>query len=351
MTKNELFCLIDGDIPKFFEELNGTFLGKNPVFKDLSDEYVSQSNNFSLPKFRSRLKVFVTTKFIETKSEKKNVKKEVEIDDLLHDLDFKPQSTHFKNSYDAKNVSAVLLHGENDQEGNDLKWLCRQLLKTEGLMHSRRIHIDFTGPTWSNFENMLSELYEKLDSDEKDDEKKDKIEPKHNVMRSRIEERLKEDNLVVLMKNTKKVNDLGMFYKLFNDFFSYLYREWDGVFFGNSLIFILIEDNTEGYREYLDGKYFLWFEEDIRVRYNLIIKKNNEAKIIDLAPVENVQAHLIEEWINDKLSHTEIENALSCYIGKIQSLLEEKSNRYNVIQKICSKLKIDETEINKWLKY
>jgi hypothetical protein len=59
--RDEILSLIDEDMGKAFEELNPLFLGKNSVYKDLSDEFVSQPNNFSLPKFRSRLKVFVNT--------------------------------------------------------------------------------------------------------------------------------------------------------------------------------------------------------------------------------------------------------------------------------------------------
>jgi cytoskeletal protein RodZ len=59
MNKEQILSLIDDDIYKALEELNKIFLGKNPVYKDLCDELVSQPNNFSSDKFRSRLKVFV----------------------------------------------------------------------------------------------------------------------------------------------------------------------------------------------------------------------------------------------------------------------------------------------------
>lgn len=341
MTKDEIIGLLNqGCIEEVFEELDNFFLGINPIYKDLNDEFISRPNNFSLPSFRAKLNRFVTVYFAEMTAKKKPQKKDIDIDDLLHDLDFNPQSTHFKYSYDSKTVSAVLLHGENDIDGNDLKWLCRQLLKTEGLMQSKRICVDFSGSAYYTFEDMLRDLRYQLHL------KKD---CKRKEIRQKIEDRLIEDSLVILVRNTKKSGNLGEFYKSFNDFFSYLHDECRKNDSENFLIFIFIEDNTEEYKENLNSDYFLWFEEERRARYNLIIKECTEAKIIDLAPVENVQAHLIENWINKNLKYPEIRNAFSCYLGNAECLLEEKSNRYHVIQKLCSELKIEESK--QWLNY
>jgi TIR domain len=58
ITKDEILALIDKDLDSSFDKLDSIFGEKN-IYNDLSKEYVSQPNNFSIASFRSRLKRFV----------------------------------------------------------------------------------------------------------------------------------------------------------------------------------------------------------------------------------------------------------------------------------------------------
>ena len=355
MTKKETILNLlgeQGDIDAAFDELDKVFLHKNAKYMDYCREFQSPPNNFSKEEFRSRLKRFVSTDYIEPKV--KNKKMEFDIYDLLCDIDFKPQSIYFKNGFHQKIVSAVLLHGENDEDGNDLKWLYHQLLKTESLMDEPPILIDFSGSTNFCFEDVFRNICLKLLPD-KDERKKIVIDPFGNyqkpVIRNVIEDYLKTNNLVILIKHPKNVSELSVFYNSFNDLFSYLKKEIL-VSYNNSLIFLIVESNTEGYKEDLDESYFLWFEEKNKMMYSKTVKDCRDAKIIDLAPVQNIEALEIEDWINRNLEYDEVDKALSCYLGCAHYLLEGKSNRYHVIQKLFDKLKVDETKKpDQWLIY
>ncbi|NJO02940.1 MAG: hypothetical protein HC880_15790 [Bacteroidia bacterium] len=60
MSKTEILDLINQDLDQALDKLNTRFLGKNAVYGDLLNEYISRPNNFSLATFRSRLRVFVS---------------------------------------------------------------------------------------------------------------------------------------------------------------------------------------------------------------------------------------------------------------------------------------------------
>lgn len=341
MKKEEILNLIEQDIDKAFKELDKVFLNKNASYMDLSKEYYQQQNNFSLANFRSKLYRFTSINYPEIESKSRNNCLDIDFYDLLCDIDFKPQSTYFKNIFHKKNVSAVLLHGENDEDGNDLKWLYHQLLKTESLMVEPPIPIDFRGSANSCFEDVLKHLCNKFELP---------FNSELNKIRKKIEAYLETNNLVVIIKYTKNISDLSAFYNLFNDFFSFLHKNVDSD--DNSLIFLIVENDTEGYKGNLNDDYFLWFEEENRMKYSKTVKDCRDVKIIDLAPVQNIEASEIEDWINRNLNYEEIYNAFSCYLGCAQCLLEEKSNRYHVIQKLYNVLKIDETKNpTQWLKY
>lgn len=343
MTKDEIIGLLNqGNIDDVFDELDKFFLGKDPVYKDLNDQYISRPENFSLPSFRGRLNRFISVNQEKIKPAKEEQKKGIDFYDLLCKLELKPQSTYFRNTFRAKKVSAVLLHGENDDEGNDLKWLYHQLLKKHELIDEPPILIDFSGSANSCFEDIVKDLCNKLDLPHNSD---------LNIIRRKIETYLDVNNLVFIIKYTKKLSNLREFYSLFNNFFSFLHK--NTVSYDKSLIFLLIEDNTEGYKENLDDSYFLWFEEEKRAKYGLIIRECNEPKIIDLAPIEKVNESTIEKWMDDILDENPgLRNSFSCHIGNAQCFLEGKSNPYHVIQKLYSELKIDETKNpSQWLKY
>lgn len=62
MDKDEILKLIDVNIELALKELYKTLGNTNGTFNDLNDEYIDPPNNFSLSRFRSRLKSFVRIK-------------------------------------------------------------------------------------------------------------------------------------------------------------------------------------------------------------------------------------------------------------------------------------------------
>ncbi|MEN0046168.1 MAG: toll/interleukin-1 receptor domain-containing protein [Bacteroidota bacterium] len=58
-TKQEILTYIESDIDKALEMLDQIFGNSYGIYNDLSEEYYSQPNSFSIARYRSRLKAFV----------------------------------------------------------------------------------------------------------------------------------------------------------------------------------------------------------------------------------------------------------------------------------------------------
>lgn len=61
VIKEKVLILITSDLDEAFDILDDFFSDKNGTYNDLSKEYINRPENFSLDKFRSKLKRFVKT--------------------------------------------------------------------------------------------------------------------------------------------------------------------------------------------------------------------------------------------------------------------------------------------------
>jgi hypothetical protein len=238
-----------------------------------------------------------------------------------------------------------LLHGENDADGNDLKWLYHQLLKSEDLLNEPPISIDFSGNANHSFEDLLNALCDKFTDGNKLNSSARKP---RQFIREKVEEHLKASDLVVLVKYVKKVNDFEGFYNSFYSFLAYLHEEIDR---DNSILFLLIENDLSDYN-ILMGDRFLWYDEQQKYLHTKKITDCNVAKIIDLAPVKNLEKEIIKKWISDNINHADVNGKLSDYLNDCDCFLDEGANRYHVIKKIYSVLHPENTKnLDQCLKY
>jgi hypothetical protein len=334
VTKEQILNLIDNgdEFDKIFDALDKRFLHKNSIYMDLCGEFVSRRDSFSKKEFRDRLKRFVSI----TEFPKANQKNQIDVFDLLCLLEFEPQSMNFKNIYKGNPVSAVLLHGENDDAGNDLKWLYNQLLITQISIDSAPIVIDFNGNINNCFDDMLKHLYNHLIG---------KFDYHKRKLIRAMAKRLETEHLVVIVKAPQKATVFKEFFNLFHDFLMDLQEEG---LEENALIFLIVEDNVDCYKHLKGDNRFLWFDKARKDAYIHTLAQCQQPLIIDLAQVEMMETEMIKNWIIKHLHITEIKNNLFQYHTQLDVLLENRFNRYHVIKTICSKLNENPAL---WLKY
>jgi hypothetical protein len=342
MTKQDILNLIEEDTSKALVELLDII--PSSELDALCDEFEAAPKGLIAKQFRSRLHLFVSRRYPKQQNNSSEPKKNHF--DLLCKLDLEPQSTIFANSYKSRSVSSVLLYGEDDKD--HLNWLYNQLLIPQELKQPIKYEFDFSGDAMNSYEDIIKELsiQFKLDEIVKNDDLEDWIE-RVGIVRNIIENQLQTQDLIFLIKYPPKTPDLNQFYAPFYKFYSKLKKEN-----ANKLIFFLIDGHTESYSQDLRmSNYFIWVDADglktdaALNTYAATVCACKEAKIIDLALVENIKVQTILNWKTKNVLHHITDE-------EIHDLLADTTNRYQVINKLYQKLQNDTSKnLNQCLKY
>jgi len=337
----EAMKMIEQLIPK-----DGTY---RATYDTYSFELLNPPSNFNIVLFMIRLKHFVNT--LQDQPEVipilRQAAPDFEEDDPIEDvydrlckLDFKKQTTYFKNIYSNKDVSAVLLHGDNP---NELRWIYNQLLHEAKLFNSAPVPVDYESSAQNTFEHLLQALYDRFQIKNRE----------LKVLRQQIELNLQTVPLVIIVRYpSKKLAELPAFYKSFYELFSYLANEVV-VTPRNKVIFLFVDNKLPEYQT-LDKNYFLWMEDvPAGVSYSDLAINQPRPRIVDLAAIEDLDEKMIREWIEENLNNKVVKEHLSCKAGeKCIDLMGKGKNPYTVISEIYNVLKIDPTKTpDQWLKH
>jgi hypothetical protein len=317
-----------------FIELGKFFKQGNDELNGLMTEYINPPANYNPVVFIKRLRLFIMRNYHYPVVDKR----QTEIDDytMLCELDFKLQTKHFKSLYRHKKIAAFLAHGENDEHGNDVKWLYNQLLHQEGLLRQKNIVIDFGTSSLGTFEEFLDELFLYFNIDTNSGSG-----VKHMIdLRSEWEELLKSENLVVIIKSPEYLlSDKNEVKKLFNEFFYFMDLHLRPRNENHSLIFLFLESKKIDY--HLENETcFISFDIENPRKHANKAKSCADFKIIDLAPITRLEEEDIEDWIDWSLTKYEITSRIEQFRNQEKALLADGEYPFQVITKICSKLNI-----------
>lgn len=345
-TKKEILDKISDDVlDEAFELIKPLLPAEGPVretFQRLLFEFTNQSNNFNYTMFKVQLKTHVNNLPVITGANPGNPVKPAEktdTSDKLYDelcsIDFETQTTHFRNIYKRKNVSAFILYGENN---NDTRWLYHQLMHLEKLTQSKPVSIDYSSAANSSFEQLQQLLYDRFEVANK----------QIKSLRFKIESFLQTSPLVILVKYpARKIAELNEFYKSFFDLFKVLYDQISEE--KNPVIFLFVEDSIADYTT-LDKEYFLWQRDfNKEAEYSLAAIKEQTPKIMDLSPIRKLTPDEVQEWLGKKLSYPQLEN-IYCDVKNCLQITDEGVNPYYIIDKIHNAIKTDSSQnTDQWL--
>jgi len=345
-SRSELLNLINEN---FVEAIKVIQVKENldPLIRDILFEYAGTPNP-NIKQFRSRLCIAVS---LTLKDEPKQIK-DNNLDDKIYcaicDLNFKNQTSSFEYIYKKRTVSAFLIRGENESMIDDLKWCCNQLLKTSKLDIFDYIPIVYSKQSLNIDHTYLEENFKKEFKAEKLDNQR--------VVR-RIEARLKTKSFVVIVKNVGIHCDVEDFYNSFFKFYDNILK-YITIDEDNYLIFLFIDYTSKNYETVIENR-FKWYKcDDMDVERHYAeaaqIAESCEFKVIDLTPIESLNADSILEWINRNKTIDEIDKKFREYIfdkSKINKFFDEGKSPYKIINKILSEMKIKLTDKPEWLKY
>jgi hypothetical protein len=342
-TKKEILNKITNDVIDEALELIKSLLPQEgkavETFERLSYDFTNQANNFNYTMFKAQLKVLVNNLAATTTPIAAKPAEKTDTSDKLYDelcsIDFETQTTHFRNIYRRKNVSAFLLYGENNE---DTRWLYHQLMHLEGLTMSKPESIDYSSTVNSTFEQLQQQLFDRFDVTNK----------QVKTLRFKIESFLQTSPLVILIKYpARKITELNEFYKSFFDLFKLLYDQISEE--KNPVIFLFIEDALTEY-DAIDKTYFLWQHGFQREgEYSLAAINEQTPKIMDLAPICKLKPDEVEKWLAKKLSYQQLQK-FYCDVKQELNIPDEGASPYYIIDQICNAIKTDPSQkTDQWL--
>ena len=341
-SKEEIFDLLGKmQFEKLFEELDNFFSDENDSYNGLVKEYIDRPGNFNVADFAKRLRVLINRNYeIKTSVPANN---ELDYYGALCELDFKLQTLNFQRIYRNKKIAAFLLHGDSDEQANDINWLCNQLLYKEKLVNTKPIIIDFDSKLGGSFERLLEEFYDFFNLREKILKEKKPI----ASIRNSIQKQLVAGNFICIIKSPEcLLNNTDELLKLFNDFLIYLDEEIVHET-NNSLIFLFVESKLVAYHEDLQ-EYFFCYNDQNAKSYLADIVDSEEIKIIDIAPFGKIIEDDINKWVDWSLEYPELYANIKNLRPQINEILQKGNYPFQVIKQICKKLNI---EINHtWIK-
>jgi hypothetical protein len=335
LSKKDIFSLIStGDYVEAFAELNKYFLKRNDSLNALEKELINQPMYFNPALFNTRLKLFINSEYPEDLPEPNKEKHHADDYELLCEIDFKIQTENFQSIYQHKKIAAFLLHGETDEQGNDSKWLYNQILHKEGLVRDKSVIIDFSSPLGGSFERLLEEFYLKFEI-EAVDKQIDKI----DLLRDEIEERLKADHLVCIIKSPGSIlNEESELCKLFDNFLCFMNKHVVRRKHKHSFVILFVEDKLVDYK-CKEDKYFFWFDAELQSEYSINAAECSDLKIIDLAPIERIKKEDIIKWIQLSL-RLRPDVSEKIINSKAKYILQAGNTPYKAIENICKDLDI-----------
>jgi len=349
MTKFEILQLLESDFDQAIIAITEKYSNKYSDIGDVLLEYGRTPLSGSLTgKFRSKLTTLISLLVKEESAQFDDNNLDEKIYCALCDLDFKNQAYSFEYIYKKKTVSAFLIRGDDDSMIDDMKWCRNQLLKTSKLYSFDYIPIVYTDKFLNNDHTYLKENFkckfnaEKLDNDD---------------FRKNIEKRLETQSFVVIVENVGVYCNVEDFYKAFFQFYEDVLCHIR-IDEKNHLIFLFIDYTSNAYETVIEN-HFKWYkcdEMDIDKHYAEAaeLAESNQFKVIDLTPIESLNAVSILEWIDRNKSIDEIDKKFREYIldkSKINKFLDEGKSPYKIINKILSEMKIKLTDKPEWLKY
>lgn len=350
LTKEELFAMIvKRNYDEVFEELQRHFKRNNTPINLLEDEYIQPSANFNEGRFITQLKMTINRDWPQVTAPQ--VTHQFDDYDLLCELDFKLQTQHFVRIFQYKKIALFLLHGETDTEGHDARWFWNQIIHkaktpTGGpLISDKPLIVDFTAHTGGAFERLMEDLYLKF---EVDTAAPGGVNPK-NLLRRKLEDRLQQGNILcIIMSPSTIFNDAKELKRLFDEFLLFM-QEHIVTTMKHAFIILFVDNKTGAYQAGND-QYFTWFTPANSQEYAISVVKENNLKIIDLAPIEHLKEKDIRDWIScvqEKrqdmfLKILQRYNAPECLLHDCYEnyLLHGAVSPYAVIEKICHDLQI-----------
>lgn len=337
MTKEQIFELIRQDGALSALEALMDIFPDNDQLNNLMDELIEKPNNFNKVEHLGRLRLFVSKNLKSTAPVNIPAQKQTAdvIYDILCEIDFKLQTKHFK-IYKHKTVSAFLLHGNSDENGNDMKWLYNQLLYKEKLLQERCITIDFNSVLGGSFERILEELYKHFQIVTTG------VAPENhrNKLRKAIEGRLESENIICIIKNPETIlNNTMELGKLFDDLLLFMEKNIAREEQTKSLVFLFVESRLSDMQA-KEAKYFLWYKQaEHNYNHTAAAMTSPELRIVDLGPVGRVTQQDIENWMSWALEDRNIYQHVCMYQGKEAKLIENCLTPFSVITKISNDLK------------
>lgn len=334
MTKAEILNDIDFNLGKAFDALNAIFLHKNSEYNKLYEEFTYRKDNFDERDYKLRLKCFVNLN--NCHFDKQTPNKDTVDDDyygLIMDLVFQKQTKHFSKIYKYKTVGTFLLHGETDEEENELRLACRHILYVNKLLLGNLpLKICFTTKTEATAQKIADELFAKFYIDKNEENSLQQL-------RSEIQDYIKTQSLIVLIHYPNSVlsNEKEM-KELFENFLPYLNKEIvrkKGNY--NSLIFIF---NVNGIASCVQEQYFFWYNQNLD-NYVSKVKNSKEIKIVDLAPIEDISEKNISEWIENQMEYPQRYTKINHYENGEDKLLCNGRKPFQVICKLCNDFQIN----------
>lgn len=340
-----LEMLNDQKIPELDEEIRDFFKrakesGKEVIdsasWNALIDEYMDQPIGFSEPKWVIRVRLFINRNYI-------NLEEQPAVFELpavsyfsaFCNLDFKNQANDFKVIYQLKKVTAFLLHGQTNEDFENISWLHNQLLEYGDLSKAKKFRIDFGGHQNASFENLLQNIFSQFNIQEGNT----------NVKITRLmiewERSLKTGPLVIVIKHPGSIlADENEFRRLFNEFLCFMYTNLQGSAqkSSHSLIFLFIVNGSLTYSHNKDN--FMWYADykNKPESYALDAGRCQDVKIIDLGPVQQLQKRDILEWVKWSTSYAELREKTIPFVADAETLLADGNYPCQVIKKLCTAL-------------
>ena len=318
------------------------------TFGRLRNEFLNPPDNFNLVMFQQRLIVFVSTTI---KVERKVSNPDLSFYDELCRLDFKMQTEHYMSIIPHKEIAAFLLHGDSDTDGNDIKWLSNQLIYRERKDTNNLdrdddvITIDCSRLT--SVEDVVEQLFNKYEVRDGD------YLHLRNELGRKLSERVSQGNIVCILKNADIIlHDERKLSAFFNDLLVFMGGHVRRKNHRNSLIFLLT-NNGEAKVHPGNRTYFFWFGDAPPNRHaqsavaSTVARENQ--RIIDLAPINRLQCSDLTEWIDASFARPDAYQKARTLTDKVTTMIGAGSTArpYEVIQKICTDLKIDIED--KWI--
>jgi hypothetical protein len=251
-------------------------------------------------------------------------------------LDFKLQTENFKQIYKQKKVAAFLLHGDCDQDGNDIHWLHNQLRYLENLSRVKDITIDYSIPIGKSYDRLLTEILTAFRVDQLNLTRPQQL----KRLRIELDGNLKAGHYICVIKHPNCLlgneEELDL---LFSEFFAYMDEHLDDRS-KYKLIFLFLEHGLAPYQT-CKANYFTWFDKTLDKDYAWNIIKDNSIKIVDLAPVHPIRDSDIKDWVNWwSGEYPSLYTQLDIIMSEASEIAREGPSPYKVITTICNRLKI-----------